>query len=167
MTSDGYREAGGDLDAADEALVRIAPLVRATQRPEVLGNFGGFAGLFDLAGSGYHDPLIVTTTDGAGTKADLARLTDRLDTIGVDLVARCVDDLVCVGAEPLVFLDYLAVGRLDPDRVERLVAGIAAGCKEAGCALIGGETAEHPGQEASHQGSESAWWRGKFLHLIQ
>ena len=97
------------------------------------------------ASSGYRDPLLVATTDGVGTKAELARLTDRLDTIGVDLVAMCVDDLVCVGAEPLVFLDYLAVGRLDPDRVERLVAGIAEGCKKAGCALIGGETAEHPG----------------------
>ena len=145
MTTDGYREAGVDLGAADEALARIAPLARATHRREVLGDLGGFAGLFDLASSGYHDPLLVVTTDGVGTKAELARLTDRLDTIGVDLVAMCVDDLVCVGAEPLVFLDYLAVGRLDPDRVERLVAGIAEGCKEAGCALIGGETAEHPG----------------------
>ena len=145
MTTDGYREAGVDLDAADEALARIAPLARATHRREVLGDLGGFAGLFDLASSGYHDPLLVATTDGVGTKAELARLTDRLDTIGVDLVAMCVDDLVCVGAEPLMFLDYLAVGRLDPDRVERLVAGIAEGCKEAGCALIGGETAEHPG----------------------
>ena len=145
MTTDGYREAGVDLAAADEVLARIAPLARTTHRREVLGDLGGFAGLFDLASAGYHDPLLVATTDGVGTKAELARRADRLDTIGVDLVAMCVDDLVCVGAEPLVFLDYLAVGRLDPDRVERLVAGIAEGCKEAGCALIGGETAEHPG----------------------
>ena len=145
MNSGTYREAGVDLDVADEVVARLKPLARSTHRPEVLGDLGGFAGLFDLALSGYQDPLMVATTDGVGTKAELARVTGRLDTIGVDLVAMCVDDLVCLGAEPLIFLDYLALGRLEPARVERLVEGIAEGCRRAGCALVGGETAEHPG----------------------
>ena len=147
----GYLAAGVDIDAGAEAVRRIGPLVRSTYRPEVVGDLGGFGGLFDLARSGYSDPLLVSATDGVGTKAELARLTGRLDTIGRDLVAMCVDDLVCSGAAPLFFLDYLAVGHLDPDAVEQLVAGIAAGCSEAGCALIGGEMAEHPGVMAADQ----------------
>jgi len=149
--ADDYLAAGVDLDAGDEAVQLIKPLVRATYRPEVVGDIGGFGGLFDISRSGYRDPLLVSATDGVGTKAEIARQTGRLDTIGRDLVAMCVDDLVCVGAEPLFFLDYLAVGRLDPESVGQLVSGIAAGCSEAGCALIGGEMAEHPGVMADDQ----------------
>tara|TARA_B100000686_G_C16707633_1_gene927269 strand:- start:240 stop:1277 length:1038 start_codon:yes stop_codon:yes gene_type:complete len=144
MTANRYKEAGVDLTASEEAVRRIAPLASSTRRPGVFGDFGGFAALFDLASTGYNDPLVVATTDGVGTKAELARQIGCLDTIGIDLVAMCVDDLVCVGAEPLIFLDYLAMGTIDPDRVEQLVAGIVTGCAEAGCALIGGETAAHP-----------------------
>jgi phosphoribosylformylglycinamidine cyclo-ligase len=150
-TGAGYKAAGVDIDAGAEAVRRIGPLVRSTYRPEVMGDIGGFGGLFDLARSGYRDPLLVSATDGVGTKAEIARMTGRLDTIGRDLVAMCVDDLVCSGAAPLFFLDYLAVGRLDPDAVEQLVTGIAAGCSEAGCALIGGEMAEHPGVMSADQ----------------
>lgn len=148
---ESYRAAGVDLDAGEEAVRRIGPLVRGTYRPEVIGDIGGFGGLFDIGRSGYRDPLLVSATDGVGTKAEIARQTGRLDTIGRDLVAMCVDDLVCAGAAPLFFLDYLAVGRLDPDAVEGLVSGIAAGCVEAECALIGGEMAEHPGVMATDQ----------------
>ena len=150
-SGESYRAAGVDLDAGEEAVRRIGPLVRGTYRPEVMGDFGGFGGLFDIGQSGYRDPLLVSATDGVGTKAEIARQTGRLDTIGWDLVAMCVDDLVCVGAAPLFFLDYLAVGRLDPDAVEGLVSGSAAGGIEAGCALIGGEMAEHPGVMATDQ----------------
>ncbi|MDP6866984.1 MAG: phosphoribosylformylglycinamidine cyclo-ligase [Acidimicrobiales bacterium] len=150
-SSESYRAAGVDLDAGEEAVRRIGPLVRGTYRPEVIGDIGGFGGLFDIGRSGYRDPLLVSATDGVGTKAEIARQTGRLDTIGRDLVAMCVDDLVCAGAAPLFFLDYLAVGRLDPDAVEGLVSGIAAGCAEAECALIGGEMAEHPGVMATDQ----------------
>ena len=150
-SGESYRAAGVDIDAGAEAVRRIGPLVRSTYRPEVMGDIGGFGGLFDIGRSGYRDPLLVSATDGVGTKAEIARQTGRLDTIGRDLVAMCVDDLVCAGAAPLFFLDYLAVGRLDPDAVEGLVAGIAAGCAEAGCALIGGEMAEHPGVMAADQ----------------
>ena len=150
-SDESYRAAGVDLDAGEEAVRRIGPLVRGTYRSEVIGDIGGFGGLFDIGRSGYRDPLLVSATDGVGTKAEIARQTGRLDTIGRDLVAMCVDDLVCVGAAPLFFLDYLAVGRLDPGAVEGLVSGIAAGCIEAGCALIGGEMAEHPGVMATDQ----------------
>lgn len=149
--SESYRRAGVDIDAGTEAVHRIGPLVRSTYRPEVMGDIGAFGGLFDIARAGFRDPLLVSTTDGVGTKAEIARQTGRLDTIGRDLVAMCVDDLVCAGAEPLFFMDYLAVGHLDPDAVECLVGGIAAGCAEAGCALIGGEMAEHPGVMAVDQ----------------
>ncbi len=148
---ESYRAAWVDIDAGEEAVRRIGPLVRATYRPEVVGDIGGFGGLFDVGRAGYRDPLLVSATDGVGTKAEVARQTGRLDTIGRDLVAMCVDDLVCAGAAPLFFLDYLAVGSLDPDAVESLVSGIADGCREAGCALIGGEMAEHPGVMASDQ----------------
>ena len=140
-----------DIDAGAEAVRRIGPLVRSTRRPGVVGDIGGFGGLFDPSAAGFRDPLLVSATDGVGTKAEIARLTGRLDTIGRDLVAMCVDDLVCAGATPLFFLDYLAIGHLDPEAVECLVAGIAAGCAEAGCALIGGEMAEHPGVMAADQ----------------
>jgi phosphoribosylformylglycinamidine cyclo-ligase len=144
-----YAEAGVDIGAGDEAVERIKDVVRTTYRPEVVGDLGGFGGLFALATDRYRQPLLVAATDGVGTKAQLASATGRLDTIGIDLVAMCVDDLVCQGAEPLFLLDYLATGRLDPERAERVVRGIAEGCRQAGCALIGGETAEHPGSLAS------------------
>lgn len=140
-----YRQAGVDIAAGEAAVARIAPLAASTARPEVLGGIGGFGGRFALPPGRYRQPVLVATTDGVGTKLQVARAVGRFDTIGVDLVAMCVDDLVCVGAEPLFLLDYLAVGRLDPDQVEQVVTGIAAGCRQAGCALLGGEMAEHPG----------------------
>lgn len=143
-----YRAAGVDLDAADEAVRRIQPHVRRTHGGgAVLDSAltGGYGGLYQLPAGGRASPVLVTACDGVGTKVELARRLGRLDTVGVDLVAMVVDDLVCAGAQPLVFNDYLAVGRLDPDEVEAIVAGVADGCQQAGCALIGGEIAEHPG----------------------
>ena len=143
-----YEAAGVSIDAGEEAVRRIAEDVRSTFRPEVIGEIGGFGGLFRLDPSAYRDPVLVSTTDGVGTKAMVARDARSFGSIGLDLVAMCVDDLVCQGAEPLFFLDYIAVGLLDPDQVEQLVAGIAEGCRQAGCALVGGEMAEHPGAMA-------------------
>jgi len=143
-----YAGAGVDLDAADEAVRRIGRIVGATARPEVLSSIGGFGGLFALDTQRYANPVLVSTTDGVGTKLLVAKALGRYDTVGLDLVAMCVDDLVCVGAEPLFLLDYVAVGRVDPAVLAELVEGIAAGCLRAGCALIGGETAEHPGAMA-------------------
>jgi phosphoribosylformylglycinamidine cyclo-ligase len=140
-----YEAAGVSIAAGEAAVERIKPLVRGTYRPEVLGDIGGFGGLFDAAALGYRHPVLVSTTDGVGTKALVATAAGRFDTIGLDLVAMCVDDLVCQGAQPLFFLDYVSIGRLDPDQIEQLVSGVAAGCRQAGCALIGGEMAEHPG----------------------
>ena len=133
-----------DIAAGEDAVDRIKAAVRSTYRPEVLGDIGGFGGLFALP-TGHREPVLVSATDGVGTKSQVARATGRLDTIGIDLVAMCVDDLVCQGAEPLFFLDYISVGKLVPERMEALVAGVAEGCRQAGCALIGGEMAEHPG----------------------
>lgn len=150
--SDGgssYADAGVGLDAADEAVERIKPYVTKTQERvdggQVLGGIGGFGGLFELDLRGYKRPVLVSATDGVGTKLEFARTLDRHDTIGIDLVAMVVDDLVVTGAKPLFFLDYVAVERLDPAHLEEIVRGIAEGCLEAGCALVGGETAEHPG----------------------
>jgi phosphoribosylformylglycinamidine cyclo-ligase len=140
-----YAGAGVSIDAGEAAVDRIKPLVRATYRPEVIGDLGGFGGLFDIASLGYRHPVLVSTTDGVGTKALVAAAAGRYDTIGLDLVAMCVDDLVCQGAQPLFFLDYVSIGKVDPAQIEQLVGGIAAGCRQAGCALIGGEMAEHPG----------------------
>ena len=140
-----YAGAGVSIDAGEAAVDRIKPLVRATYRPEVIGDLGGFGGLFDIASLGYRHPVLVSTTDGVGTKALVAAAAGRYDTIGLDLVAMCVDDLVCQGAQPLFFLDYVSIGKVDPAQIEQLVSGIAAGCRQAGCALIGGEMAEHPG----------------------
>lgn len=140
-----YAGAGVSIDDGEEAVRRIGPAVASTRRPEVMGGLGGFGGLFDMAALGYDDPVLVSTTDGVGTKALVAVAANRFDTIGIDLVAMCVDDLVCQGAEPLFFLDYVSVGRLDPDQIEQLVSGVAHGCRVAGCALVGGEMAEHPG----------------------
>src|SRR5580765_3292126 len=143
-----YRDAGVDIDAGDEFVDRISPLVRSTFRPEVLTDIGGFGGLFRLQAHRYAEPVLVSGTDGVGTKLKIAFLTDRHDTIGIDLVAMCVNDIAVSGAEPLFFLDYFASGRLDVAVGEQVVAGIAEGCLQAGCALIGGETAELPGMYA-------------------
>ena len=140
-----YEAAGVSIAAGEDAVARIKEKVRSTFRPEVLGDIGGFGGLFRFFKDRYRDPVLVASTDGVGTKALVAQAAGRFDTIGLDLVAMCVDDLVCQGAEPLFFLDYIAVGRLDPDHIEQLVGGVAEGCRQAGCALIGGEMAEHPG----------------------
>jgi phosphoribosylformylglycinamidine cyclo-ligase len=140
-----YAGAGVSIDAGEQAVERIKGKVRSTFRPEVIGDIGGFGGLFALDLARYRQPVLVSSTDGVGTKALVAQAVGRFETIGVDLVAMCVDDLVCQGAEPLFFLDYIAVGRLDPDHIEQLVEGVAEGCRQAGCALIGGEMAEHPG----------------------
>src|SRR6187431_2767475 len=140
-----YEAAGVDIAAGEEAVERIKDKVRSTFRPEVIGDIGGFGGLFSFANHRYRHPVLVSSTDGVGTKALIAQASGRFDTIGVDLVAMCVDDLVCQGAEPLFFLDYIAVGKLDPDHIEQLVEGVAEGCRQAGCALVGGEMAEHPG----------------------
>jgi phosphoribosylformylglycinamidine cyclo-ligase len=139
-----YARAGVDVAAGDRAVELMRAAVESTRRPEVIGGLGGFGGAISIP-AGYRDPVIVSSTDGVGTKTALAGAMQRWDTIGVDLVAMCADDVVCSGAEPLAFLDYIAVGRLDPEAVVDLVRGVAAGCLEAGCALVGGETAEHPG----------------------
>src|SRR4051794_30141198 len=139
-----YASAGVNIDAGEQAVERIKDKVRRTYRPEVIGDIGGFGALFQMP-TGYRHPVLVSSTDGVGRKAMIAQATGRFTTIGLALVAMCVDDLVCQGAEPLFFLDYIAVGRLDPDHIEQLVEGVAEGCRQAGCALIGGEMAEHPG----------------------
>ena len=139
-----YTRSGVDIEAGERAVELMRGAVDSTRRPEVLGGIGGFGGAISIP-AGYRDPVIVSSTDGVGTKTAIASMLRRWDTIGVDLVAMCADDVVCSGAEPLAFLDYVAVGRLDPDAVAGLVGGVAAGCREAGCALVGGETAEHPG----------------------
>lgn len=140
-----YRTAGVDIDAGEAVVEAIKPLARATHRAGVLGGIGGFGALFDVSAAGFADPVLVATTDGVGTKLRLAIETGLHDTIGVDLVAMCVNDLVVQGAEPLFFLDYFATGRLDVEQARAVIAGIAEGCRQAGCALVGGETAEMPG----------------------
>ena len=138
---EAYRRAGVDVEAAAKAVTLIGDLASKARRPEVADEVGGFAGLFRI-GDG---KLLAAATDGVGTKLEIARATGRLDTVGIDLVAMCADDVVCTGAEPLFFLDYLAVGKVVPERVASIVEGVAEGCRRAGCALLGGETAEHPG----------------------
>jgi phosphoribosylformylglycinamidine cyclo-ligase len=140
-----YRQAGVDIDAGNRLVDLIKPLARTTARPGADGDIGGFGGVFDLKRAGYRDPLLIAATDGVGTKLKLAIETGKHDTIGVDLVAMSVNDLVVQGAEPLLFLDYFACGKLEPERAREVIAGIASACREAGCALIGGETAEMPG----------------------
>jgi phosphoribosylformylglycinamidine cyclo-ligase len=140
-----YADAGVDIAAGEKAVERIKDHVRSTFRPEVIGDVGGFGGLFALQWKHYRDPLLVSSTDGVGTKSLIARLANRRDTIGIDCVAMSVDDIAAQGAEPLFFLDYISVGTLVPDEIDDLVRGVAAGCRLAGCALLGGEMSEHPG----------------------
>jgi len=143
--SDSYAQAGVDVTAGYEAVELIKPHIKSTHRPGVLGGFGGFGGLFEPCISGMKRPIAVSGTDGVGTKLKIAFLMDKHDTIGIDCVAMCVNDIICTGAEPQFFLDYIAMCKNIPARTERIVAGVADGCRQAGCALIGGECAEHPG----------------------
>ena len=145
-----YAQAGVDIDAGNAMVDAIKPLVRSTRRPGADAEIGGFGGLFDLKAAGFSDPILVAANDGVGTKVKIAIESGRHSTIGIDLVAMCVNDLVVQGAEPLLFLDYYATGKLDPKAGVEIVRGIAEGCRQAGCALIGGETAEMPGMYAGN-----------------
>lgn len=146
-----YADAGVSIHAGEQAVERLKSQVHRTRRPEVLGNLGGFAGLFKLDVGRYRSPVLASSTDGVGTKLLIAQAMDIHDTVGLDLVAMVVDDIVACGAEPLFLLDYVACGEVQPDRVAEIGAGVALGCQAAGCALIGGETAEHPGAMAPHE----------------
>jgi phosphoribosylformylglycinamidine cyclo-ligase len=141
---DAYRASGVDVEAGERAVALMREAIASTSRPEVVGGLGGFAGAIEIP-AGYRRPVLVASTDGVGTKVALARQAGRLDGLGLDLVAMCADDVACAGAEPLFLLDYVAVGRLVPEEVAKVVASVAEGCRLAGCALLGGETAEHPG----------------------
>ena len=143
-----YAQAGVDIDAGNALVERIKPAAAATKRTGVASGLGGFGGLFDLKAAGFSDPVLVAATDGVGTKLRIAIDTGNVGGVGIDLVAMCVNDLVCQGAEPLFFLDYFATGKLELDQAARIIEGIAKGCKDSGCALIGGETAEMPGMYA-------------------
>lgn len=143
--SESYAAAGVDVTAGYESVDRIKPLVQSTYIPGVIGDLGGFGGLFKPQLDGIEEPVLVSGTDGVGTKLKIAFLTNKHDTVGIDCVAMCVNDIVCSGAKPLFFLDYLAVGKNFPERIEKIVSGVTEGCRQAGCALIGGETAEMPG----------------------
>lgn len=143
--SDVYKKAGVDVEAGYEAVERMKKHIKKTTRPEVLGGIGAFAGLFDLSKFSFKDPVMVSGTDGVGTKLKLAFEMDKHDTVGIDLVAMCANDIIAQGAEPLFFLDYIACGKNNPEKIEQIVAGVATGCVDAGAALIGGETAEMPG----------------------
>jgi phosphoribosylformylglycinamidine cyclo-ligase len=151
-----YAEAGVSIHAGEQAVAQLKKHVHKTMRPEVMGGIGGFAGLFRLNVGKYKNPILASSTDGVGTKLVIAQQLNIHDTVGIDLVAMVVDDLVACGAEPLFLLDYIACGEVVPDRVAEIGAGIAIGCQEAGCALLGGETAEHPGVMGPHEYDLSA-----------
>ena len=140
-----YENAGVSVEAGYEVVKRIKSHVARTNRPGVVGGIGGFGGLFDLASLGYKEPVLISGTDGVGTKLMVAKLANKHDTIGIDCVAMCVNDVICAGAKPLVFLDYIACGKNIPEKIAEIVKGVAEGCVQAGCSLVGGETAEHPG----------------------
>ncbi len=140
-----YKKAGVNIDAGEEVVQRIKAMVRTTFRPEVLTDIGGFAGFFRPNLHAFKEPVFAAATDGVGTKLKIAFMLEKHDTVGIDAVAMCVNDLIVQGAEPLFFLDYLAVGKLDVDRATEIIGGVAEGCRRAGCALLGGETAEMPG----------------------
>ncbi|WP_088103325.1 phosphoribosylformylglycinamidine cyclo-ligase [Halalkalibacter urbisdiaboli] len=149
--SEAYKQAGVDIEAGYESVKRMKSHVERTIRPGVMGGLGGFGGMFDLSGLKLEEPVLVSGTDGVGTKLMLAFMMDRHDTIGIDAVAMCVNDIVVQGAEPLYFLDYIACGKAVPERIEAIVKGVADGCEQAGCALIGGETAEMPGMYSAEE----------------
>jgi len=151
MTTLTYKSSGVNIDEADDFIKIIKPMVKTTSRPEVLGGIGGFSGLFAPRLKGLKDPVLVSSTDGVGTKLMIADLQKKYDTVGIDLVAMSVDDVVVTGAEPLFFLDYIACGRLDKPMLAEVMKGVVRGCREAGCALVGGETAELPGLYAKEQ----------------
>ena len=151
-----YAEAGVDIEAGDEAVAQMRPWAERAGRPEVLGSLGGFAGLFQLKLDRWTEPVLASATDGVGTKLAVAQALDRHDTVGIDLVAMVVDDLVVCGAEPLFLQDYIATGKVAPEQVSELVKGVSEGCVQAGCALLGGETAEHPGMMAAGEYDVSA-----------
>ena len=161
-TSLSYRDAGVDIDAGDQLVENIKPFAKRTMRPEVLGDLGGFGALVEI-GKKYKNPVLVSGTDGVGTKLKLAFDWDKHDTVGIDLVAMSVNDVLVQGAEPLFFLDYFACGKLDVPRATDVIKGIAQGCEESGCALIGGETAEMPGSiplvNTTWRVLPSAWWK--------
>ncbi|ANC75570.1 phosphoribosylformylglycinamidine cyclo-ligase [Fictibacillus phosphorivorans] len=149
--AEAYKQAGVNIEAGYEAVDRIKKHAQRTKRPEVLAGLGGFGAMFDLSGFSHKEPVLISGTDGVGTKLMLAFMAGKHDTIGVDAVAMCVNDIVAQGAEPLYFLDYIACGTLHPEKIEQIVSGIADGCEQAGCALIGGETAEMPGMYDSEE----------------